>query len=117
MDVRSSSQVRMSGPPDGPVVVPAHGCGFRVTGPDTARVLSRVTFLSDDRTDPARVAVPTLVARRSSDANAPPQGGALARARSKGSRLVPLDTTGHRPRLGSPEETTRAIAAFARTLR
>ncbi len=35
---------------------------FCATDPEIARVFARVTFLSDNRTDLARVAVPTLVA-------------------------------------------------------
>jgi sigma-B regulation protein RsbQ len=87
---------------------------FCATDPEIARVFARVTFLSDNRTDLARVAVPTLVAQCSSDAIAPPEVGAFVQAQIEGSRLVTLNATGHCPQLSAPEETAQAIAAFAR---
>ncbi|MFF7239948.1 alpha/beta fold hydrolase [Streptomyces collinus] len=90
---------------------------FCATDPDIARVFARVTFLSDNRTDLAQVAVPTLVAQCSSDAIAPPEVGAFVQARIRGSRLITLSATGHCPQLSAPEETAQAIAAFTRTLR
>ncbi|MFH7340853.1 alpha/beta fold hydrolase [Streptomyces hygroscopicus] len=90
---------------------------FCATDPEIARVFARVTFLSDNRTDLAQVAVPTLVAQCSSDAIAPPEVGAFVHARIRGSQLITLNATGHCPQLSAPEETAQAIAAFARTLR
>lgn len=90
---------------------------FCATDPDIARVFARVTFLSDNRTDLPKVRVPALVAQCSSDAIAPPEVGAFVHAQIKGSRLVTLNATGHCPQLSAPEETARAIASFARTLR
>ncbi|MFD8425009.1 alpha/beta fold hydrolase [Streptomyces sp. NPDC059466] len=86
---------------------------FCRTDPDIARVFARVTFLSDNREDLARVGVPTLVAQCSSDAIAPPEVGAFVQSRIVGSRLVTLNATGHCPQLAAPEETAAAIAAFA----
>ncbi|MEU6991048.1 alpha/beta hydrolase [Streptomyces sp. NPDC046465] len=86
---------------------------FCRTDPDIARVFARVTFLSDNREDLARVSVPTLVAQCSNDAIAPPEVGAFVHARIPGSRLVTLNATGHCPQLAAPEETAEAIAEFA----
>ncbi|MEU1224100.1 alpha/beta fold hydrolase [Streptomyces microflavus] len=86
---------------------------FCRTDPEIARVFARVTFLSDNRTDLAKVAVPTLVAQCSSDAIAPPEVGAFVHAQIPGSRLVTLNATGHCPQLAAPEETAAAITAFA----
>ncbi|MFB7049546.1 alpha/beta fold hydrolase [Streptomyces microflavus] len=90
---------------------------FCSTDPDIARVFARVTFLSDNRTDLAKVTVPTLVAQCSSDAIAPPEVGAFVHNQIKGSRLVTLNATGHCPQLSAPEETAQAITAFAGELR
>jgi sigma-B regulation protein RsbQ len=90
---------------------------FCATDPDIARVFARVTFLSDNRSDLARVKVPTLVAQCSHDAIAPPEVGAFVHERIPGSRLVTLEATGHCPQLSAPEETARAIAEFAGALR
>lgn len=86
---------------------------FCRTDPDIARVFARVTFLSDNREDLARVRVPTLVAQCSSDAIAPPEVGVFVQSRIPGSRLITLNATGHCPQLAAPEETAAAIAAFA----
>lgn len=86
---------------------------FCATDPDIARVFARVTFLSDNRADLSRVTVPTLVAQCSVDAIAPPEVGAFVHARIKGSELLTLNATGHCPQLSAPEETARAIGAFA----
>ncbi|MFC9647400.1 alpha/beta fold hydrolase [Streptomyces sp. NPDC059892] len=86
---------------------------FCRTDPDIARVFARVTFLSDNRADLARVSVPTLVAQCSSDAIAPPEVGLFVQSRIPGSQLVTLNATGHCPQLAAPEETAAAIAAFA----
>lgn len=90
---------------------------FCATDPDIQRVFARVTFLSDNRADLARVTVPTLVAQCSSDAIAPPEVGAFVQAQIRDSRLVTLNATGHCPQLSAPEETTETITAFAGTLR
>lgn len=90
---------------------------FCATDPDIARVFARVTFLSDNRADLAKVTVPALVAQCSSDAIAPPEVGAFVHAQIKGSQLVTLNATGHCPQLSAPEETAQAITAFAGGLR
>ncbi|MFE7775168.1 alpha/beta fold hydrolase [Streptomyces sp. NPDC057445] len=86
---------------------------FCRTDPDVARVFARVTFLSDNRPDLAKVTVPALVAQCSSDAIAPPEVGAFVQSQIPGSGLVTLNATGHCPQLAAPEETAAAIASFA----
>ncbi|MEU0759354.1 alpha/beta hydrolase [Streptomyces microflavus] len=90
---------------------------FCSTDPDIARVFARVTFLSDNRDDLAKVTVPALVAQCSQDAIAPQEVGTFIHAQIAGSRLVTLNATGHCPQLSAPEETAQAIAAFAGALR
>ncbi|RSN54000.1 alpha/beta hydrolase [Streptomyces sp. WAC 04229] len=85
---------------------------FCRTDPKIATVFARVTFLSDNRADLAKVTVPTLVAQCSDDAIAPPEVGAFVHAQIPGSRLVTLNATGHCPQLAAPEETAEAIATF-----
>ncbi|MFK8906920.1 alpha/beta fold hydrolase [Streptomyces sp. YS-3] len=101
------------GNPDRPELGEELTNSFCRTDPDIARVFARVTFLSDNRADLAKVTVPTLVAQCSSDAIAPPEVGAFVQARIPGSRLITLNATGHCPQLAAPEETAAAIAAFA----
>jgi sigma-B regulation protein RsbQ len=86
---------------------------FCRTDPLIARAFARTTFLSDNRSDLARVTVPTLVLQCSNDAIAPPEVGEFVRAQIPGSRLVTLAATGHCPQLSAPDATLAAIASFA----
>lgn len=86
---------------------------FCRTDPQIARAFARTTFLSDNRTDLARVTVPTLVLQCSRDAIVPPEVGAFVHAQIPGSRLITLPATGHCPQLSAPEATLAAIASFA----
>lgn len=87
---------------------------FCRTDPAIARSFARVTFLSDNRADLSKVAVPTLIAQCSQDAIAPPEVGDFMNAHMPGSKLVTLDATGHCPQLSAPEATAATIAEFAR---
>jgi sigma-B regulation protein RsbQ len=102
------------GNPERPELSEELANSFCRTDPAIARVFARVTFLSDNRADLARVGVPTLVAQCSNDAIAPPEVGAFVHAQVPGSRLVTLNATGHCPQLSAPEETAAAIATFTR---
>ncbi|MGW6735440.1 alpha/beta fold hydrolase [Streptomyces sp. NPDC055013] len=105
------------GNPDRPELSEELTNSFCRTDPDIARVFARVTFLSDNRDDLAKVTVPTLVAQCSSDAIAPPEVGAFVQSQIAGSRLVTLNATGHCPQLAAPEETAAAITEFVTVAR
>ncbi len=85
---------------------------FCRTDPDIAADFARVTFLSDNRADLARVTVPTLVLQCSEDAIAPRAVGEYVHREVADSRLAVLDAVGHCPNLSAPEETIAAIKAF-----
>ena len=87
---------------------------FCRTDPDIARRFARVTFLSDNRDDLARVTTPTLVLQCSDDAIAPVPVGKFVRDSMPNSSLVMLEATGHCPNLSAPEQTIAAIAEFVR---
>jgi sigma-B regulation protein RsbQ len=87
---------------------------FCRTDPVIARHFARVTFLSDNRADLARVDVPTLVLQCSEDAIAPRPVGEFVHRSIRGSELVLMKATGHCPNLSAPEETVAAIEAFLR---
>lgn len=80
--------------------------------PAIARQWARVTFLSDNRQDLARVTVPTLVLQCRQDVIAPVSVGEYVHEAIAGSKLVVLDATGHCPNLSAPDPTVRAIAEF-----
>jgi sigma-B regulation protein RsbQ len=85
---------------------------FCRTDPEIARSFARVTFLSDNRDDLARVRIPALVLQCSDDVIAPPAVGEYVRSTLPDARLVQLEATGHCPNLSAPEETIAAIRAF-----
>ena len=80
--------------------------------PEVARSFARVTFLSDNRADLARVRTPSLVLQCSRDVIAPDPVGEYVHRSLPGSRLVRLAATGHCPNLSAPEETVAAIRAY-----
>ncbi|WP_447009027.1 alpha/beta fold hydrolase [Saccharothrix sp. DSM 118769] len=85
---------------------------FCRTDPEIARQFARVTFLSDNRADLARVTLPTLVLQCREDVIADRGVGEYVHRAVPGSEFVVLDATGHCPNLSAPEQTTRAIRDF-----
>jgi len=85
---------------------------FCRTDPAIARQFARVTFLSDNRADLARVEIPTLVLQCRDDVIAPLEVGAYVERELPHAELVVLDATGHCPNLSAPEETVAAIESF-----
>jgi sigma-B regulation protein RsbQ len=85
---------------------------FCQADPEIARRFARVTFLSDNRADLARVRTPSLVLQCSSDVIAPEPVGRYVHEHLPDSRLVLMEATGHCPNLSAPEETIAAIRAF-----
>ena len=87
---------------------------FCRSDPEIARSFARVTFLSDNREDLARVRVPALVLQCSDDAIAPEAVGRYVAEELPDARLVMLDAVGHCPNLSAPEQTADAIEEFLR---
>jgi sigma-B regulation protein RsbQ len=98
--------------PDHPQAGTELANSFCRTDPAIARHFARVTFLSDNRADLARIRTPALVLQCSDDALAPESVGRYVHERLAGSRLVMMEATGHCPNLSAPAETVAAIKAF-----
>jgi sigma-B regulation protein RsbQ len=98
--------------PDRPEVGAELTAAFCRMDPDIARRFAHVTFLSDNREDLARVAVPALVLQCAEDAIAPQPVGEYVHQHLPESRLVLLGATGHCPQLSAPGETIAAIRTF-----
>jgi sigma-B regulation protein RsbQ len=104
------------GNPDRPELGEELTNSFCRTDPAIARQFARVTFLSDNRADLARVGAPTLVLQCRDDVIAPLDVGAFVARELPHGELVVLDATGHCPNLSAPAETVAAIESFlART--
>ncbi|MCU1502387.1 MAG: Hydrolase of specificity RsbQ [Ilumatobacteraceae bacterium] len=80
--------------------------------PAIARRFAEVTFLSDNRTDLAKVSTRSLVLQCSNDVIAPIVVGEYVRDSLTSSEYVLLEATGHCPNLSAPAATIAAIAAF-----
>jgi sigma-B regulation protein RsbQ len=85
---------------------------FCRTDPEIQKRFARATFLSDNREDLPRVAVPTLVLQCADDVIAPGAVGEYVSRCIPQSRLVRMRATGHCPNLSAPRETVDAIQAF-----
>jgi sigma-B regulation protein RsbQ len=100
------------GNPERPELGEELKASFCRTDPEIARQFARVTFLSDNRADLAKVQVPSVILQCSHDAIAPDVVGEYVHRHVTGSRLIKLAASGHCPNLSAPEETIRAIRQF-----
>ena len=80
--------------------------------PEIAAQFARVTFLSDNRADLARVGMPSLVLQCSEDAIAPAGGRRVRAPHLRDSRLVLLEATGHCPNLSAPRGDNHGYQAI-----
>lgn len=80
--------------------------------PGIAEHFARVTFLSDNRDDLSKVAVPCLVIQCSDDAIAPERVGRYVQDHIPVSSFALIEATGHCPNLSAPGATIEAIASF-----
>jgi sigma-B regulation protein RsbQ len=85
---------------------------FCRTNPEIAKAFARVTFLSDNRADLARVKTPALILQCSDDVIASTQVGEYLHKNMPGSEFVLLAATGHCPNLSAPAEVISAIKAY-----
>ena len=85
---------------------------FCRTDPEIAKQFARVTFLSDNRADLARVAPECLVLQCADDLIASTHVGEFVHDRIPNSVLNYMKATGHCPNLSAPEETIDCITRF-----
>ena len=100
------------GVPDRPELGEELTSSFCRTDPAIARRFARTTFLSDNRSDLARVRTPSLVVQCREDAVAPREVGEYVAAELRDSELVVLDATGHCPNLSAPAELVTAMRRY-----
>ena len=100
------------GNPDRPELGAELTASFCRTDPEIQKRFARVTFMSDNRADLAKVQVPALVLQCSDDVIAPDAVGEYVHRNLPGSHLVRLQASGHCPNLSAPQETIAAIASF-----
>lgn len=103
------------GNPDKPELSGELENSFCATDPVIAQRFARVTFLSDNREDLAKVSVPSLILQCREDAIAPLEVGEYCHRHLKDSTLTILNATGHCPNLSAPDETIAAIRSYLST--
>lgn len=85
---------------------------FCASDPYITRRFAMATFLGDNRTDLARVSVPSLIIQSADDAIAPRSVGDFVHAQLPRSTLEVLDVTGHCPHMMQPELTIEAMRRY-----
>ena len=85
---------------------------FCRTNPAIARHFARVTFLSNNLLDMAKVPVRSVILQCTDDAIAPSTVGEYMHSVMQNSELVMMKATGHCPHLSAPEETVAEIKRF-----
>jgi sigma-B regulation protein RsbQ len=85
---------------------------FCRTNPEIAKQFARVTFLSDNRNDLAKVSTPALILQCSEDVIAPDHVGQFVTDHMRRAEIIRLSATGHCPHMSAPEETIAAIRRY-----
>ena len=85
---------------------------FCQTDPDIAKRFARVTFLSDNRSDVAKLQAPALIIQSSEDIIAPVEVGQYLHKVIPDNRLEVIENMGHCPHLSAPDLCINAIQSF-----
>lgn len=102
----------LMGNPERPELAAELGKSFRRMRPDIAKQFARAIFYSDYRDRLAELRVDSLILQCALDAISPPTVGEFLHRRIAGSRLEPLQATGHYPQLSAPQEIVQHIRSF-----
>ncbi len=89
---------------------------FCRTDPDIAKQFARVTFLSDNRADLARLQTPTLILQCTDDLIAPQAVGEFMARTMPRATLKLIENTGHCPHLSAPSASRKAVDEFLSAL-
>ena len=112
----SSMAPVVMGAPEQPELGEELTASFCRTDPAIAAQFAKVTFLSDNRADVAKLQTPTLVVQSSEDMIAPLSVGAfMQRVLPRGTVRV-VENIGHCPHLSAPSASSQAIDEFLASL-
>ena len=100
------------GAPDRPELGVELTNSFCRTDPEIAKQFARVTFLSDNRADVARLTTPTLIVQCNDDIVAPLAVGEFLHRTLPHNTLTVIDNVGHCPHLSAPSACSMAMDAF-----
>lgn len=103
------------GAPERPALGQELANSFCATDPEIAKHFARVTFLSDNRRDVAKLKAPTLILQNTDDIIAPVAVGQYLHGAIAGSELRLIDNVGHCPHLSAPDQVVAAMNEFLRS--
>jgi sigma-B regulation protein RsbQ len=112
----SSMAPAIMGAPEQPELALELTNSFCRTDPEIAKQFARVTFLSDNRKDVAKLTAPTLIIQSTEDIIAPVSVGQYLHDTLPNSMLRLVDNVGHCPHLSAPGPSADAIDEFLATL-
>jgi len=104
------------GTPDRPALSEELTNSFCRTDPEIAKHFARVTFLSDHRSDLARLTTPSLILQCSEDLIAPQTVGEFMHRTLPNSMLRIIENVGHCPHLSAPSASSAAMEEFLHQL-
>jgi sigma-B regulation protein RsbQ len=105
------------GAPDQPDLAVELTNSFCRTDPEIAKHFARVTFLSDNRDDVAKLKAPTLIIQSTEDLIAPAVVGDYLHRTLPNSMLRVVDNVGHCPHLSAPSQSSDAMDEFLASLK
>jgi sigma-B regulation protein RsbQ len=100
------------GNPEAPELSGELEASFCRMDPFLASHFARVTFLSDNRADLAKVTTKTLILQCQKDAIAGTSVGEYVHKCLPKSELVMIEATGHCPHMSAPKEVVKALRKF-----
>lgn len=103
------------GAPEQPALGAELTNSFCRTDPEIAKQFARVTFLSDNRVDLAKLSTPTLILQCTDDIIAPVTVGHYMKRVLPKATLSIVDNVGHCPHLSSPGQCANAMDSFLTT--
>ena len=98
--------------PDDPTLTAELEQSFCATDPEIARRFAQVTFLSDNRSDVAKLKVPALILQCSDDSIAPISAGEFLARQMPRSTYRLIKATGHCPHMSAPAETIEVMKDY-----
>lgn len=108
----SSMAPAIMGAPDRPELGAELTDSFCRTDPEIAKHFARVTFLSDNRADLARLQAPALIVQSTEDFIAPVAVGEYMHRQLPRSTLRVVENVGHCPHLSAPSASSAAMDEF-----
>jgi sigma-B regulation protein RsbQ len=108
----SAMAPKIMGAPDKPELGEELTNSFCRTDPEIAKHFARVTFLSDNRADLAKLQTPTLLLQCSDDMIAPRSVGDYLRSHIPNSKLRLIQNIGHCPHLSAPGAIVEAMNEY-----